>query len=168
MVAETELPDPARDVTLVADDWRLTEDNQLHKDSFGSLMDWSHQGRLGNWLTLNGKTDPVVSVASGTVRLCLVNAANARVLAFRLGGGMPMRVVALDGAPCDPFELQTIRLAPAQRADIMVEMPAEELRLEEVSTGEPVGAAVLQANDMALATASQTTGTAWYKRSDLS
>ena len=26
LVAETELPDPARDVTLVADDWRLTED----------------------------------------------------------------------------------------------------------------------------------------------
>ena len=113
VVAETELPDPARDVTLVADDWRLTEDYQLHEDSFGSLMDWSHQGRLGNWLTLNGKTDPVVSVASGTVRLRLVNAANARVLAFRLGGDMPMRVVALDGAPCVPFDLQTIRLAPA-------------------------------------------------------
>ena len=152
VVAETELPDPARDVTLVADDWRLTEDYQLHEDSFGSLMDWSHQGRLGNWLTLNGKTDPVVSVASGTVRLRLVNAANARVLAFRLGGGRPMRVVALDGAPCDPFDLQTIRLAPAQRADLMVEMPAGELSLEEVSTGEPIGAAmgeVLALRDLA-------------------
>ena len=47
-----------------------------------------------------------------------------------------MRVVALDGAPCDPFDLQTIRLAPAQRADIMVEMLAEDLRLEEVSNGD--------------------------------
>ena len=167
VVAETELPDPACDVTLVADDWRLTEEYKLHEDSFGSLMDWSHQGRLGNWLTVNGKTDPIISVASGTLRLRMINAANARVLAFRLGADRPMRVVALDGAPCDPFDLQTIRLAPAQRADIMLEMPAGELRLEEVSTGEPVGAAVLQANDMAPATASQTTGTAWYKRPDL-
>ena len=168
VVAETELPDPARDVTLVADDWRLTEDYQLHQDSFGSLMDWSHQGRLGNCLTLNGKTDPVVSVALGTVRLRLVNAANARVLAFRLGGDMPMRVVALDGAPCDPFDLQTIRLAPAQRADLMVEMPAGELSLEEVSTGEPIGAAMLQANEPALGAVSQPALTTWFDRPDLS
>ena len=110
----------------MADDWRLKEDYQLHEDSFGSLMDWSHQGCLGNWLTVNGETDPVISVAAGTVRLRLVNAANTRVLAFRLGGDRPMRVVALDGAQCDPFDLQTIRLAPAQRADIMVEMLAGE------------------------------------------
>ena len=97
----------------------------------------------------------------------MINAANAQVLAFRLGADRPMRVVALDGAHCDPFDLQTIRLAPAQRAEIMVVMPAGGLRLEEVSTGEPVGAAVLQANDMAPATASQTTGIAWYKRPDL-
>ena len=168
VVAETELPDPARDVTLVADDWRLTEDYQLHEASFGSLMDWSHQGRVGNWLTVNGETDPVISVAPGTVRLRVINAANARVLAFRLSADRPMRVVALDGAPCDPFDLQTIRLAPAQRADIMVEMPAGDLRLEEVSTGEPVGAAVLQANDMAPTIASPTTGMAWYQRPDLS
>ena len=168
VVAETEMPDSARDVTLVADDWRLTEDYQLHEDSFGSLMDWSHQGRLGNWLTVNGETDPVISVAAGTVRLRLVNAANARVLAFRLGLDRPMRVVALDGAQCDPFDLQTIRLAPAQRADIMVEMLAEDLRLEEVSNGEPLGAAVLQPNGMEPASVSPTTGTARYKRPDLS
>ena len=161
VVAETELPDPARDVTLVADDWRLTEDYQLHEDIFGSLMDWSHQGRLGNRLTANGKTDPVISVAPGIVRLRLVNASNAQVLAFCLAADRPMRVVALDVAQCDPFDLQTIRLAPSQRADIMVEMLAGDLRLEEVSTGEPVGAAVLQTNGMAPATASPTTGTPW-------
>ena len=98
----------------------------------------------------------------------MINAANARVLAFRLGADRLMRVVALDGAPCDPFDLQTIRLAPAPRADILVELPGGELRLEEVSTGEPVGAAVLQANDMAPAIASPTTGMAWYQRPDLS
>ena len=116
---------------------------------------------------MNGETDPIISVAPGTVRLRLVNAANARVLAFRLRTNRPMRVVALDGAQCDPFDLQTIRLAPAQRADIMMEMLAGDLRLEEVSTGEPVGAAVLQAIGMAPATASPTTGTAWCKRPEL-
>ncbi len=117
---------------------------------------------------MNGETDPVSSVAAGTVWLRLVNAANAQVLAFRLDVDRPMRVVALDGAQCDSFDLQTIRLAPAQRADIMVEMLAGDLWLEEVSTGEPIGAAVLRANGMALASASPTTGTAWHERPDLS
>ena len=167
VVGETELPDPARDVTLVADDWRLTEDYQLHEDSFGSLMDWSHQGRLGNWLTMNGQTDPVVTVASGKLRLRLINAANARVLAFRLGDGIPMKVVALDGAPCAPFDLQSIRLAPAQRADLMVDMPAGRLRLEEVSTGEPIGAAMLEASALSHGTAPVPAPTPWYERPGL-
>ena len=143
VVAETELPDPARDVTLVADDWRLTGKYKLHDAIFDSLMDWSPQVCLRNCLTVNGEMNPVISVASGTVRLRVINAANARVLAFRLGAERSMRLVALDGAQCDPFNLQTIRLAPAQHADLIAEMLAGDLRLEEVSAREPIGAAVM-------------------------
>ncbi|MEK9936853.1 MAG: multicopper oxidase family protein, partial [Rhodobiaceae bacterium] len=129
-----------RDITLVAEDWRRDEDYRLHEDSFGSLMDWSHQGRLGNWLTVNGTTDPEIPVASGTVRLRLINAANARTLAFRLGNGAPMRIVALDGAPCTVFEAESVRLAPAQRVDVLASFDDGQTVLEEISTGEPIDA----------------------------
>jgi FtsP/CotA-like multicopper oxidase with cupredoxin domain len=128
------------DITLVADDWRLDGDYQLHEDSFGSLMDWSHQGRLGNWLTVNGTTDPEIPVAGGTVRLRLINAANARTLAFRLGNGAPMRIVALDGAPCAAFDAESVRVAPAQRVDVLASFDDGRTVLEEISTGEPIDA----------------------------
>jgi len=155
-----------RDVTLVADDWRLDEDYQLHEDSFGSLMDWSHQGRLGNWLTVNGATDPEIAVASGQVRLRLINAANARTLAFRLGNGAPMRIVALDGSPCTAFEVDTVRIAPAQRVDLVVTFEAGLSALEEVSTGEAIGAARLVATPHDTEPGSAVAVQPWYGRPD--
>ena len=110
-----------RDILLLADDWRLDEDYQLDDASFGNLHDWSHGGRLGNWLTINGSSQPEISVpASGPVRLRLMNAANARVLSFQLAQKQPMQIISLDGAPCSPFEIETLRLGPAQRADILI------------------------------------------------
>ena len=110
-----------RDILLLADDWRLDEDYQLDDASFGNLHDWSHGGRLGNWLTINGNSQPEISVpASGPVRLRLMNAANARVLSFQLAQKQPMQIISLDGAPCSPFEIETLRLGPAQRADILI------------------------------------------------
>ncbi|MEC7650728.1 MAG: multicopper oxidase family protein, partial [Pseudomonadota bacterium] len=138
VVREPGMAAATNDITLVADDWRLDDDYQLHEDSLGSLMDWSHQGRLGNWLTVNGATDPEIEVASGKVRLRMINAANARTMAFRIAGGAPLRVVALDGAPCEPFEMPAIRLAPAQRVDVIAELPAGQVALQEVSTGDPI------------------------------
>jgi FtsP/CotA-like multicopper oxidase with cupredoxin domain len=155
-----------RDVTLVADDWRLDEDYQLHEDSFGSLMDWSHQGRLGNWLTVNGATDPEITVAYGPVRLRLINAANARTLAFRLGTGAPMRIVALDGAPCTPFEAGSIKIAPAQRVDIIADLDRGVTMLEEISTGEPIGAARLVGAQEESLPLPAIAGRTWYDRPD--
>ena len=165
VVREPGLATGGHDVTLVADDWRLGDDYQLHEDSFGSLMDWSHQGRLGNWLTINGATDPEISVASGNIRLRLINAANARTLAFRIAGDVPLRVVALDGAPCTPFEMSEIRLAPAQRVDVMVRLSAGQVVLEEVSTGEPIDAARFLVSDGGTGPAAPQPRP-WYPRPD--
>jgi len=163
-------PDEAsglQDITLVADDWRLDEDYQLHEDSFGSLMDWSHQGRLGNWLTVNGATDPEIPVASGPVRLRLINAANARTLAFRLASGAPMRIVALDGSPCAAFEVETVRLAPAQRVDLLASFDEGLTILEEISTGDAIGAArLVGASQTTLAAGRTIENRPWYGRPD--
>ena len=156
-----------RDITLVVDDWRLDEDYQLHEDSFGSLMDWSHQGRLGNWLTVNGATDPDIPAARGQVRLRLINAANARTLAFRLATGAPVRIVALDGAPCVAFEAESIRLAPAQRVDCLVTLDEGPTLLEEISTGDPLGAARLVGMPDEVTAAPAVADRAWYRRPDI-
>lgn len=117
---QTPQPDD-RDIVLLADDWRLDADYRLDEASFGSFHDWSHGGRLGNWLTINGQSRPEISVPqTGPVRLRLINGANARVLSFQLADRLPMHIIALDGAPCHPFETETLRLGPAQRADILV------------------------------------------------
>lgn len=116
-----------RDYTIIADDWRLQEDGLIHEASIGSLRDWSHAGRLGNVLTLNGKPYENLDVVSGErVRLRFINTANARILRFAIDGHEPW-LVALDGQPISPIKLSQngIKLAPAQRADLVVDITGE-------------------------------------------
>ena len=113
---------------LLIDDWRLTGDAGIH-ESFGAMMDWSHAGRIGNWVTVNGGGEFRLPVRRlERLRLRLVNTANARI--FTLGlEGMEGWIVALDGQPLDtptpvPVPDGRIALAPAQRADLIVDVTA--------------------------------------------
>jgi len=122
------------DLFLIADDWRLDENFAIHEDSFGALHDAAHAGRFGNWLTINGKSQPDITVPSHRyLRLRLCNTANARPLHFAFSDWQTMQVVALDGALCQPFEVTNIRLAPAQRADLLIKINDRPLTLNEVS-----------------------------------
>lgn len=124
--------DSAHDITLVIDDWRLVGEGTLDTASFGELMDWSHGGRLGNYVTVNGKPAHSVTMQRGEAyRLRLINAANARVFQFdpnRFDG----KVIAYDGQTL--VEPQTLSYAPmlvgpAQRVDLLV-VPQEDFALE--------------------------------------
>ena len=125
VVDEPEPPDVDRDIVLVLDDWRLDDDGRVHP-SFGNLHDISHAGRIGNWLTVNGRGSETVRVTAGErLRLRLVNTANSLVMTL----GMPSWrswVVALDGMPLPrPWEVQTGPvLSPGQRMDIIADVPA--------------------------------------------
>lgn len=114
---------PANDITLVIDDWRVDQQGKLDLASFGNLMDWSHAGRLGNLITVNGRFRPELNVASGkTSRLRLINASNARIFQLALEGTEAF-VMALDGQPLrEPFQpvKPPLILAPAQRIDLLV------------------------------------------------
>ena len=71
------------DIVILADDWRLNKKYQIDEKSFGSLMDWSHAGRVGNWLTINGEKSPYYSIKGNSqARLRFINASNARVSKF--------------------------------------------------------------------------------------
>lgn len=134
--------DRANDLTLVLDDWRLDENDVLDVASIGSLRDWSHAGRLGNWLTVNGRSRPDFSLRGGEPgRIRLINASNARILEIdpnRIGA----RVLAYDGQPLpDPLTVngRSLPIGPAQRVDLVV-MPeaGEDFVLEEMSQDQPL------------------------------
>ena len=74
IVDEPESPIVDRDEVLLIDDWRLTDDAQIHEESFGAMGDWSHAGRTGNWITVNGESAWRRTVAlHERLRLRLVN-----------------------------------------------------------------------------------------------
>ncbi len=131
--------DPAvdHDFTLMMDDWRLTQDGQIDDVSFGSLHDWSHAGRFGNWLTVNGTSDPVLfAKPSARLRLRLINAANARIFTLKINGAVAT-LIAEDGAICLPEQTDVVKLAPGQRTDLIIDMDRDSIILQEISTGEP-------------------------------
>lgn len=122
LIVEEESPPRAdRELVWVLDDWRLDENAQVVRD-FDSVLDYSRSGRLGNTVTLNGRLDNMLRVRSGErVRLRLINSANARIFQLRFQAHQPT-VIALDGQPVAPFQTAAVTLAPAQRADLMIDM----------------------------------------------
>ena len=122
IVEEAEPVKVDRDIVWVLDDWRLTADAQI-SDDFGSMMDASHAGRLGNTVTINGRVPERFAVRAGErIRLRLINAANARIFSLDFEGHKPV-VVALDGQPVDPHAPAEgrVTLGPAQRADLVLD-----------------------------------------------
>jgi len=126
IVEEREPVQVDRDVTWVLDDWRLLPDAQI-SDDFGNFMDSSHNGRVGNTVTVNGRILESFPVRAGErVRLRLINAANARIFGLEFQDHRPT-VVALDGQPLEPYELADGRvvLGPAMRADLVIDMSGD-------------------------------------------
>jgi FtsP/CotA-like multicopper oxidase with cupredoxin domain len=123
---KTGAPEVDFDEVLLLDDWRLTDDAQI-AEGFGNMHDWAHAGRIGNWITVNGDGGWSREVPKHTrMRLRLVNTANARIFTLE-ARGMEGWVVALDGMPLEtPQPLGELTLAPAQRADVIVDVVADE------------------------------------------
>lgn len=142
LIVEGDAPgfDAEHDKTFILDDWRLDQSGKLDTASLGSLMDWSHGGRLGNWLTVNGKSQPKYALnANEAYRLRLINTSNARVLELdtqQFGA----KILGFDGQSLPaPAELpyQPLLLGPAQRVDLLVVPKVGiPIQLDEVSGGE--------------------------------
>ena len=112
-----------REVTWVLDDWRLTKSAAI-SDDFGNGHDMSHNGRVGNTVTINGRIPDTFAVRKGErIRLRLINAANARIFGLDFEGHQPV-VIALDGQPVAPHTPGSglVVLGPAMRADLILDM----------------------------------------------
>jgi FtsP/CotA-like multicopper oxidase with cupredoxin domain len=127
IVEEPAPPEVDRDLPVMLDDWRLTQQAAIDEESLGSMRDAAHAGRIGNWVTANGDGEAVEPVRRHErLRLRLCNAANARVFELALTGFSGW-LMALDGQPVPPAQLpERLTLAPAQRADLIVDVTAAE------------------------------------------
>jgi len=125
-----EEPDPLdidHDDVLILDDWLIDPETAQIADTFGAMHDLSHAGRLGNYITTNGKYNLSKTVKRyDRLRLRLINASSARIFQLALDG-LEGWIVALDGMPLDqPRKVEeTFLLAPAQRLDLIVDVTAE-------------------------------------------
>ena len=112
-----------RDVTWMLDDWRLEQTGE-GEDDFGNSHDMSHSGRIGNFVTINGKKRGTFPVSKGErIRLRLINAANARIFSLDFQGHKPS-IIALDGQPVTPHQPENgvVTLGPAMRVDLILDM----------------------------------------------
>jgi FtsP/CotA-like multicopper oxidase with cupredoxin domain len=133
IVEEREPVQVDRDITWVLADWRLLNDASISGD-FGNMHDVSHNGRVGNTVTINGRVPETFAVHAGErIRLRLINGANARIFGLEFEGHEP-RIIALDGQPVEPHEPQEGRvvLGPAMRIDLLLDMterPGQRFRI---------------------------------------
>lgn len=126
IIEERKPPKVDRDVTWTLDDWRLTRDGQIN-DDFGNRHDMSHNGRVGNAVTINGRQmKQFVARRNERIRLRLINAANARIFSLDFNGHDPW-IIALDGQPVTPHRPASnqIVLGPAMRADLLLDMTGD-------------------------------------------
>ncbi|MEZ5775302.1 MAG: multicopper oxidase family protein [Hyphomicrobiaceae bacterium] len=127
VVEEKDPPVVDHDIVLVVNDWRLGSDGSFSEATLGSAHDRAHAGRLGNVLTTNGTTGYTAAFrVNDRLRLRIVNCSSARTLQLALEGASA-RVIARDGQPLSSpaaFAAPLV-LAAGNRADIIVDMPAE-------------------------------------------
>jgi len=152
-IVEEDIPafDREHDLTLVVDDWLLDRRGVLNVASLGSMMEWSHGGRLGNWLTVNGESQPSLNLSSGEAyRIRLINAANARILEID-PNRFDAKVIAYDGQALpqpETLAYAPLLIGPAQRVDLLIRPSGPGvIPIEEISGDRPYAFANLQIAD---------------------
>lgn len=97
-------------------------------------------GREGDLLLVNGQLEPTVTVAPGGYEHWrIINACCSRFLRLRLDGAELLQVAGDVGPLAAPAKVETILLAPGNRAELLVRVPVagrHELVAEPVDRGE--------------------------------
>jgi FtsP/CotA-like multicopper oxidase with cupredoxin domain len=112
---------PDADLVLAYKDWRLGKD--------GAWLDMetpegaSRAGTFGTVRSVNGAGSATGAVVpNGDIRLRVLNLDNTRIIEVGIDGADAF-VIAIDGNAVEPFALDTWRMGPAMRVDILVRAP---------------------------------------------
>ncbi len=126
IVDEPNPPDVDLDLPVIVTDWKLGDDGAI-AGPFPDPGAARGEGRIGDFMSVNAGAAPQhVEIRPGArVRLRILNACNARLLAVMFEGLSPL-VIAVDGQPCDPFAPsgKTLPLGPGARFDVLCDLPA--------------------------------------------
>ena len=116
------LPTGDYDIPVVIQDKTFDDNNQLVYLSNGRMDQM--RGFLGNQILINGKIDNSLSLnKDGKYRLRLVNCSNSRAYKLAWNTGEPLTVFGVDGGLLEsPKTLPYLMLAPAQRADVWLDL----------------------------------------------
>ena len=118
IVDEINPPDVDHDITVIVADWLFDNDGTLN-DDFGDMHSMAHGGRMGNYARAFLSKDTIKK--GDRIRLRLINAATDRIFPISVMGAVG-KIVALDGMPLEePRSFESVELAPAQRADLIVD-----------------------------------------------
>ena len=119
------------DLPLIVQDKKFNRDGELQLDHDGS-----EPGMLGDTVTVNGTIGAVQQVTTERVRLRLLNGSTARTYTFAFPDRRPMTMIASDGGFLDaPLDLEELRLASGERAEVVVAFePGETVRMQSVTT----------------------------------
>ncbi|MEM5541203.1 multicopper oxidase family protein [Sulfitobacter sp. AS92] len=120
LIVEDDMPpDVDHDITVVLSDWIINEDGSL-SDDFTDMHSVAHAGYMGNFARAFLSQAEVKE--GDRVRFRIINAATNRIFPLTVAG-VAGSVVALDGmALGQPRGLSDLTLAPAQRADLIVDI----------------------------------------------
>lgn len=120
LIVEDETPpDVDHDITVLTSDWQIQEDGSL-SDEFTDMRSVAHGGYIGNFARAFLSQEQVR--IGDRVRFRLINAATNRIFPIAISG-IAGSVVALDGmALPQPRPIAELELAPAQRADLIVDI----------------------------------------------
>ena len=102
---------------------------------------------FGNMMVVNGNTWPYLEVEQRRYRFRMLNASNARTLLLQLSNGMPLWQIGADGGfLTQPVGLDTVTLAPSERADVIIDFSriktGTTVRLVNIGPDSPYGGGI--------------------------
>ncbi|MEX2469170.1 MAG: multicopper oxidase domain-containing protein, partial [Pseudohongiellaceae bacterium] len=123
------------DVPLILQDRRFADDGAFqYRNRYEDIV----LGMMGDTILVNGTWQPQFRPRTRLVRFRLLNAANARTFHVALSDNRPFQQIGGDGGLLtSPVTLSSLRIAPGERAEIIVRFnPGESVNL--VSLGREV------------------------------
>jgi FtsP/CotA-like multicopper oxidase with cupredoxin domain len=100
---------------------------------------------FGNAIVVNGRTWPYLEVEPRLYRFRMLNGCNSRFLVLRFDQDLPFHQIGTEGGllPGAPVVLDQLLMAPAERADVIVDFsgfePGDEILLLNLGPDEPFG-----------------------------
>lgn len=113
------LPSGEYEIPLVIQDRSFNPDGSL------KYLDSWQDHFAGDFILVNGKVWPYLSVKQGKYRFRMVNGSGTRVYALALSNGAAFQQIGSDqGLLAAPVSLTQLQIAPGERADIVIDFAA--------------------------------------------